>query len=68
MGRFFIAETLLTITSRPAAKVADVPLEPIVPGAWAAWARDAAVDAVATTPVPPTTVAAPKLAPARSHR
>lgn len=40
MGRMYVASVLLAITgkSQPA-KVAEVELEPIVAGAWAAWAK-----------------------------
>jgi len=41
MGRLFVASILTTIAAKPAsAKTADVELAPIVPGAWAAWARN----------------------------
>ena len=51
MGRFYIAETLLSITAQPAPKVPETPLAPIVPGAWAAWARAAVAEPTATPPV-----------------
>lgn len=40
MGPTYVASVLLTMTSkRETAKVAEVELEPIIPGAWAAWAK-----------------------------
>jgi len=41
MGRLYVASVLFSNTSKPEpAKTADVELAPIVPGAWAAWARN----------------------------
>ncbi len=65
MGRMYVASVLLAITGKSEpAKVAEVELEPIVPGAWAAWAKapDAAQavrasEATTTLPSVATTVA-----------
>ena len=41
MGRMYVASVLISNSSTPKpAKTADVELAPIVPGAWAAWARN----------------------------
>ena len=41
MGRLYVASILTAIVAKPArAETADVELAPIVPGAWAAWARN----------------------------
>jgi hypothetical protein len=63
MGRHFVAETLLRIATEPAPKVPEAVLEPIVPGAWAAWARAAVDETSAAKPV--TTAAAPTSKPVR---
>ncbi len=59
MGRMYVASVLLAITGkRQPAKVEDVELEPIPPGAWAAWAKGPdAAQTVRTSE--PTTAAAP---------
>ena len=38
MGRMYVASVLTAITGKQPAKIADVELKPIAPGAWAAWA------------------------------
>jgi hypothetical protein len=41
MGPLYVASVLMSITSNgQSPKVAEAELEPIVPGAWAAWAKD----------------------------
>ena len=42
MGRLYVASVLISNNTNKAtpAKTADVELAPIVPGAWAAWARN----------------------------
>jgi len=59
MGRMYVSGVLLSISAKSQPdKVADVELKPIVPGAWAAWAkrseaeptRQAAQTAVAPSP------------------
>jgi hypothetical protein len=71
MGRMYVASVLLGITdkSQPA-KVAEVELEPIVPGAWAAWAKGLDADSQTVGTVAPTTASSPvatKLAPTGSR-
>jgi hypothetical protein len=39
MGSFFVGKVLMSMHDQPAKAVADVELEPIRPGVWAAWAR-----------------------------
>lgn len=61
MGRLFVAGVLLQIIRKPAEEVAEVELEPIEPGAWAAWAQAFRVEQAAdttTTSVPTTLVPA----------
>jgi hypothetical protein len=74
MGRSYVAEILIGISHKPDPRVLEVELEPIQPGAFAAWARSADADGipgfaatpapVRTSPVPRTT---PKLASAGAH-
>lgn len=42
MGSIFVGKVLMSMYGQPAKAVADAELEPIKPGAWAAWARSSA--------------------------
>ena len=55
MGSMFVGKVLMSMYGQPAKTVADAELEPIKPGAWAAWAKSnadeqAAEPAGATAP------------------
>ena len=51
MGRLYIASVLIAISGKgQSAKPVEVELEPIVPGAWAAWAKSAPPEAAAPAP------------------
>lgn len=70
MGRMYVAGVLLSITGRSEpANVAEVELEPIIPGAWAAWAKGPATAQTVGTGEAATTTSpvATKLAPADSR-
>jgi hypothetical protein len=38
-GNLFVGRILVGLGSQPASKAPEVELEPIQPGAWAAWAK-----------------------------
>ena len=48
MGSVFLGTVLMSMYKRPSKTIADDDLPPITPGAWAAWARSAADDEIAT--------------------
>lgn len=54
MGSMFVGKVLMSMYGQPAKAVAGAELEPIKPGAWAAWARSHA-DEQAATPADSTT-------------
>ena len=70
----FVGKVLMSMYEWPAKRVADVDLEPIKPGVWAAWAKFHAEERAAT---PATSTAStgtrvtgpqtPKLAPRVQH-
>jgi hypothetical protein len=40
MGRLYVASVLIAISGKgQSTKVVEAPLQPIVPGAWAAWSK-----------------------------
>ena len=39
MGSLFVGTVLVSMHARPAKAVPDVELQPVEPGAWAAWAK-----------------------------
>jgi hypothetical protein len=51
MGRFYVTETLIAMAAEPATQVAPDELEPIRPGAWAAWAKAGREQDAAATPM-----------------
>jgi hypothetical protein len=63
MGRFYVTETLIAMTAAPAAQVAAEELEPIRPGAWAAWAKAGREQDAAATPMSTVDAADPSPSP-----
>jgi hypothetical protein len=39
MGNLFAIQVLTSLYGRPATRPSDEPLQPMIPGTWAAWAR-----------------------------
>jgi hypothetical protein len=70
MGRLYVASVLISISGKPQpARTPAVDLEPIVPGAWAAWARSWDAQSASSTAVPkaaPASPTTPTLRPAGS--
>ena len=57
MGSIFLGKVLMSTFEQPAKSPADAELDPIVPGAWAAWARANAGEQVARAAATPATPA-----------
>ncbi len=68
MGRLYVTSVLITLSGKgQSTKVAEEQLAPIVPGAWAAWAkRNDAEQTVAPARTPVNAPAVPILQPAGS--